>query len=116
MPHFITYLFITILPFIPQLLSSLVVRGAVTLGMGTASFYGVNLIFDSILSKLQSELSGLPSNVINMIALVGIPDAINIALSAGFALLTFKGMSKMGQMRKVVWRKGGDKSPIDWGA
>ncbi|TQP79886.1 DUF2523 domain-containing protein [Vibrio cholerae] len=116
MPHFIAFLFMTILPLAPALLAALATRVAVSIGFGTATYVGVNLIFDRIFDKIQNEVGGLPANVIQMIGLIGITDAINIVMSAAFALLTFKGMNKLGQARTVVWRKPGDKSPIDWSA
>lgn len=116
MPHFIAFLFMTIIPLVPALLSALVVRVTATIGLGSVTYLGLTLVFDKILAKMQSELTGLPANVVQMIGLIGIPDGINTILSAGFALLCFKGMNKLGQARTVVWRKPGDKSPIDWSA
>lgn len=116
MPQIIAFLFLSVIPLLPALIMSVVSRAAIALGFGTAAYGGFNLIFDNILQRLASTSSGLPSEIINMIGLVGIPEAFNIVLSAGFALLVFKGMSRSGNVRNMVWRKPGDKSPMDWGA
>ncbi len=116
MARIIGFLFLTVIPLLPQLISAFVTRAAVSLGFGTATFLGLDSLFDSLISKIQSSTSGLPAEVIQMIGLIGIDDAINIALSAGFALLTFKGLTRMGSARVAVWRKPGDKSPMDWSA
>lgn len=116
MARVISFLFLTIIPLLPSLINAIVVRGAISLGMGTVAFSGIDLIFETVLSELSRLTSGLSSEVIAMIGLVGVADGVNIMLSAGFALLVFKGMNKMGQARRQVWRKPGDKSDIDWGA
>lgn len=110
------FLLLSVLPLLPQLISAIVTRAAISIGFGTATYVGLDMVFTSLIAKLQSSTSGLPTEVIMMIGLIGIDDAINIALSAGFAVLTFKGMTRMGQARKAVWRKPGDNSPYDWGA
>ncbi len=54
-----------------------------------------------------------------MIGLVGIDDALNIMLSAGFTLFVFKGLTAAAgraSVRNSVWRKPGDNSEINWGA
>ncbi|TOK50305.1 DUF2523 family protein [Vibrio parahaemolyticus] len=116
MARILAFLFLTVIPLLPQLISAVLTRAAISLGFGTATFVGLNLLFESVIAKLSASTSGLPAEVIQMIGLIGIDDAFNIMLSAGFALLTFKGLTRAGGARVAVWRKPGDKNPIDWGA
>jgi hypothetical protein len=116
MPKLIAFLFMSVIPLLPQLITSIVSKAAVALGFGTATFFGLNLLFEQVLTKIGASASGLPKEVLMMIGLVGVDDAINIFCSAGVALFTLKGMNAMGKVRTAVWRKPGDKSPIEWGA
>ncbi|WP_027695284.1 DUF2523 family protein [Vibrio litoralis] len=119
MARIIAFLFLTVIPLLPQLITAVVTRAALAVGFGTASYVGFDILFDNVLSTVTDSLSGLPSDIVTMIRLVGIPTGINIALSSGFALLTFKGMSAISgraNIRKRIWRKPGDNSEMDWGA
>lgn len=119
MARIIAFLFLTVIPLLPQLITAVVTRAAIAVGFGTVSYVGFDILFDSIFSTVTDNLSGLPSDIVTMIRLVGITDGINIALSAGFALLSFKGMSAVAgraNIRKRIWRKPGDESDMDWGA
>ncbi|HCE3306100.1 TPA: DUF2523 domain-containing protein [Vibrio parahaemolyticus] len=113
------FLFLTVIPLLPQLIAAVVTRAAVSLGFGTATFFGVDLVFEGVITKLSASTSGLPAEVIMMIGLVGIDDALNIMLSAGFTLFVFKGLTAAAgraSVRNSVWRKPGDNSEINWGA
>lgn len=116
MGRLLSWLFLTALPLMPQLISAIATRVAIAIGFGTASYVGLSSVFDSVLSELSSITSLLPPQVISMIGLIGIPDGINIMLSAGSALLVFKGMNAAGQMRRSVWRKPGSTDPMNWEA
>ncbi|ELB1511291.1 MULTISPECIES: DUF2523 family protein [Vibrio harveyi group] len=119
MAKILGFLFLTVIPLLPQLITAIVTRAAVSLGFGTATFFGVDMVFDSVISKLSSSLSGLPAEIVMMIGLVGIDDALNIMLSAGFTLFVFKGLTAVAgraSIRNSVWRKPGDNSEINWGA
>lgn len=115
MPY-IAMFFAAVFPFLAQFLTASVARIAVAVGFGTATFAGVGLIFDSIIEKINSSGSLLLPHIATFIHLLGIDTALNIIMSAGFALMILKGASRAGDMRKVVWRKPGDKSDVDWGA
>ncbi|HDM8168474.1 TPA: DUF2523 domain-containing protein [Vibrio harveyi] len=116
MARILAFLFMTVLPLLPQLITAIVTRAAISLGFGTAAFMGLGNLFESVIAQVSASSSALPSNVVMMIGLIGLDDAFNIYLSAGFALLVFKGLTRAGGARVAVWRKPGDKSEIDWGA
>ncbi|HIF9120145.1 TPA: DUF2523 family protein [Photobacterium damselae] len=115
MGRLLTFLFTMVLPFAPAVLKSMFSAGAVALGMGTALYTGFNFLFDDIIRQVNSTMGSLPADVLQMMKLMGVSDMLNIYLSGGFALLVYKGM-RNGAMRRQVWRKPGNKDPIDWEA
>ncbi|MBO1271196.1 DUF2523 domain-containing protein [Shewanella sp. 4t3-1-2LB] len=114
--QFFYMLLVSIFPFLAATISAMVARIAVSLGFGTVTYFGVNLIFDKVIERLNSSQNFIYPQVATFIHLLGIDTAINIMLSAGVGLLVLKGVSKTGEMRKSVWRKPGDKTPISWDA
>ncbi|WP_305829481.1 DUF2523 domain-containing protein [Photobacterium leiognathi] len=101
--------------FFPALIGSTVANVATGIGMGTVLFVGFDFAIDSVISKINSNFAGIPADVITMIDLVGLPDALNIMLSGAFTLLVIKGLNNKG-LRKQVWRKPGDKNDMNWEA
>lgn len=115
MPYIAMFL-ASVFPFLAQFLTATVARVAVAIGFGTVTYAGVGLIFDNIIDKINASGGVLSPHIATFIHLLGIDTALNIMMSSGFALLVLKGASKSGDMRKMVWRKPGDKSDVDWGA
>lgn len=106
----------SVFPFFTQFLGATVSRVAVAVGFGTVTFAGVGLVFDAIIAKLNASTVSLAPDIATFIHLLGIDTALNIGMSAGFALMVFKGANRLGDRRSMVWRKPGDKSDVDWGA
>jgi hypothetical protein len=106
----------SVFPYVAQFIGASITRVVVSLGFGTVAFAGVGFIFDTIIDKLNTSTNAVTPLVAQFIHLAGIDTAINILLSAGFALLVLKGTNKAGSMRKQVWRKPGDKSDVSWDA
>ncbi|WAX22038.1 minor head protein [Shewanella phage Dolos] len=106
----------SIFPFLAQFLTASVARVAVALGFGTVTYAGVGFIFDEIISKLNASANFVFPHIATFIHLLGIDTALNIAMSSAVALMVLKGVSKSGYSRQLVWRKPGDKSPVDWSA
>ncbi|AXQ65916.1 MAG: protein of unknown function DUF2523 [Inoviridae sp.] len=115
MQYFFVFL-ASVVPFFAQFLTASVARVAVAVGFGTVAYAGVGLIFDSIIQKLNASTNLLSPHIATFIHLLGIDTALNIIMSAGFALMVLKGANKAGDIRKSVWRKPGDKSDVDWSA
>ncbi|MFA0156108.1 DUF2523 family protein [Vibrio sp. 10N.261.46.A3] len=95
-------------------LGATVTRAAISLGFGTVVYQGVGFIFDTVIAQVNSSMGDLPYILVQFVHLLGIDTAINIGLSAGFALMVLKGMSSNMSLRKQVWRKGGDNSTSEW--
>jgi hypothetical protein len=114
--HYIFIFLASVFPFLAQFLTATVARVAVAAGFGTVAYMGVGLIFDGIITKLNASTNVLTPHIATFIHLLGIDTALNIIMSAGFALMVLKGANKAGDIRKSVWRKPGDKSDVEWGA
>ena len=76
-----------------------VVLGA--LGIGFASFTGVDLLLDSFMAQINTQRNSLPAIVAHFLHLMGVDDAINIMFSASAAILTLKGIVG-GKLTKFV--------------
>ncbi|MDH0448709.1 MULTISPECIES: DUF2523 family protein [Shewanella] len=115
--QFIPLLLASIFPFLGQFITASVARIGVAIGFGTVTYAGVGFIFDEIINRLNASASSIIfPHIATFIHLLGIDTALNIAMSSGVALMVLKGVSKSGYSRQLVWRKPGDKSPVDWSA
>ncbi|AXH76363.1 MAG: protein of unknown function DUF2523 [Inoviridae sp.] len=95
----------SLVPFFIRFIGASAVATITSMGVGFITFTGLHVLVDHVLEKLQSSLTGLPSVIVSFIGLTGIDTAINIVLSAAFALLVLKGVTKSGSLTNQVWRK-----------
>ncbi len=63
-------------------LSSFVLKLFTTLGIGIFTYYGLSTLIDNFLSLLQPMIVGLPSYILDLFALAGVPEALSIISSA----------------------------------
>ncbi|AXH77773.1 MAG: protein of unknown function DUF2523 [Inoviridae sp.] len=104
-------------PYFIRFIGASLVSVVSSIGVGFITFTGLNSLIDHVISKLQGSLTGLPNLIVNFISLTGIDTAVNICLSAAFALMMLKGMSKVGSLTNQVWRKPSSKiSTGSWDA
>ena len=68
----------------------LLLRG---LGAGVVTYYGLDLLVDFLGDKLQENFDGMPAAMFQIMSLMGIPQAINIALSFITTIMVIKGIS-----------------------
>jgi len=97
--------FASIVPILGSLISGMAVQGLVSVGVGVLTFTGMQSLFDYAMDAMINYFSGLPSDLIQLLGLMGVDLALNIVFSAGVTLLTIKGMSKAGSFSRQVWRK-----------
>lgn len=71
-------------------------RVLVGLGIGVVSYVGLDAVFNQILVNAQSNWSAIPSGVANMMAIVGINDAIGIVFGALTTRLAMIQLKKLG--------------------
>lgn len=64
------------------LVTPLVRRVLIALGVGIVTYTGYSAVIDSIKAHIVSEMSGLTGNALQIITLYGLPDAIGIILGA----------------------------------
>lgn len=87
-----------ILTFIVTVLPGLLWFVLRTLGVGVVSYVGLDIVMDQLSSWILTNMDGLPSDALNLIALSGVDVSVKIVISAyvtGFsiqsALGSFKG-------------------------
>lgn len=63
-------------------LSSFVLKLFTVLGVGIFTYVGLWNLVDGFLNLLQPMLSGLPSYILDILAIAGVPEALTIVCSA----------------------------------
>lgn len=76
-----------------------VILGA--LGIGYASFTGIDLLLDSLMTQLNTQKNSLTAITAQFLHLMGIDDGMNIIFSSSAAILTLKGIVG-GKLTKFV--------------
>ena len=69
-------------------------RGLAALGMGVVSVTGVTSVFDSVRDQIISNLNGAPLDMLQMMGLAGIWEALGMVFGATTAALSWVAMSK----------------------
>jgi hypothetical protein len=73
---------------IASLVPSLVGRVLAALGMGLVTVTGLTAVSAALLSYLHNAVGGVPADILNILALCGLDDALNILIGAITARLT----------------------------
>jgi uncharacterized protein DUF2523 len=81
-------------------------RVVIALGFSLVTFAGVSVGVNAATALIVSNWAGLPSDVVGVLELMKIPDAINVILSAWVGALGVKGLTAAGQLKRAVWRPG----------
>ena len=105
MGFILTFIVSSIVP-----LAWLLLRG---LGAGVVTYYGLDLLVDHLGDRLQENFDGMPVAMFQMMSLMGIPQAINTALSFITTLMVIKGISYFnGRPKKSIsfWKGFGGAS------
>lgn len=63
-------------------LSNFVLKLFTVLGVGIFTYVGLSTLVDGFLNLLQPMLSGLPSYILDILAIAGVPEALTIVCSA----------------------------------
>jgi len=63
-------------------LSSFLLKLFTTLGIGIFTYIGLSELVDGFLSLIQPMMSGLPSYLLNLLAIAGVPEALSLICSA----------------------------------
>jgi len=83
------------------------------LGLGVASYIGINLLLEQAKDYIFAQSSALIPQVAGVLGLAKIDVAVNIYLAAVMTSFIMKGLNKGGDsMRKQVWRAPNDGSGV----
>jgi hypothetical protein len=81
-------------------------RVLVALGISAVSLIGVSAVMGVITDAVITNYSGLPADVIAVMKIAKLPNAINIIISAYTASLTIRGLTSAGSMQRILWKPG----------
>jgi hypothetical protein len=79
---------------------------AVFLGLTVVTYAGVSIAINTAITALKSEYAGLPADLLNMMALAKVPNALSVILSAFLIRLAMMGLTSAGAMKRILWRPG----------
>lgn len=80
-------------------LPGIVYKVLVGLGVGTATYVLGDFALDVVYQQIQSQLSGLPADMLSLVKMSGIPDALSILFGALSARVTY---SSLGVSKKTM--------------
>lgn len=72
----------------------LVKRALVAVGIGTVSYVGASLALNQLLGAAKSALSGLSADVVQILALGGVFEAMSIIAGGMVAALSYQALKK----------------------
>lgn len=71
---------------------TIVGRVLVALGVGVVTYTGVQVGIDSLLSNLDSAVSGVPADILGLLGFMRVGEAMNIIISAMSARMLLNGL------------------------
>ena len=86
-----------------SILVPMLVRAGIALGVGTVTYLGVKALVDSAKANIQSQFAGFTSDMLDVISVMRVDDAITVIFSAIVARLSIKGLTAAGAISKVKW-------------
>ena len=82
----------------------LVVKVLVGLGVGFVTYQGMNFLLESMFDLAIDQFSGMPANMIQILALCNVDKYLTIISSAFTIRLTISGMNSAGAITKLTSR------------
>ena len=80
-------------PIIAWALGSFVLRLFTTLGIGVFTYFGLESLVSNTINAIQPALSSVPSGVIELLAIAGVPEALSVITSAALTAAAIKSAS-----------------------
>jgi hypothetical protein len=87
-------------------LKPLLTRALIALGFSLVSFTGITIGFNAVWNTASASWSGLPVDVLTVLTMMKIPNALNVIVSAYAGALAVKGLTAAGSLKRAVWRPG----------
>jgi hypothetical protein len=84
----------------------LLTRAVIALGFSLVTYTGVAVGYNAATTFIANSYAGIPADVVGVLALMRVPDAINVVLSAWIGALGVRGLTAAGQLKRAVWRPG----------
>lgn len=72
------------------------------LGIGAVAFSGIDALWSSVQSEIWSNLGSTSASVLAVLGMARVDDAIKVVLSAGSAVMVWKGLNAAGVITR--WR------------
>ena len=104
MPALLMFLATSVLPFIPSIMRGLASYVAVAVGFSLVSYVGAGAAIDKFRDYIQNNIDGLPTSILALVNLSGLPESINAILTCIVFSMTLSGLMKS-QGYKPSWRK-----------
>ncbi|BDU37177.1 DUF2523 domain-containing protein [Vibrio nigripulchritudo] len=111
MPYLITFFATVIVPLIPSIIRGLVSYVAVSVGFSLVAYTGVSLAIDQLVGHIQSNIDSLSSEVMAIVAMSGLPEAINATITCMVFSFTLNGMMGATGYRPR-WRRPSDPNAL----
>jgi hypothetical protein len=89
-----------------EFLKPMAKRLLVILGVTAVSYVGVGALMDLVKDQVAANWTSLPEDVVAVLGIMKIPQAINVVLSAYTTKLTVMGLDGAGVLKRVLWRPG----------
>lgn len=99
MPPFIVAWLLALGPILTNAIS----RVAIAFGVGFVVYSGLDVVLDQVKSVATSSYGALPANVVSMLGLLRVDQALNLMLSAVSVRFVLEGMTG-GGLRKVIFK------------
>lgn len=100
MPGFIVAWLLALGP----IFTNAIARVALAFGVGFAVYSGLDVALDQVKAVALSSYSGLPANVVSMLGLLRVDQALNLILSAVSVRFVLEGLTG-GGLRKMVFKE-----------
>lgn len=92
----VVFFFMMLAPFAVQFLAAL--------GFGVVTYVGLDLIINQVETQIETQMSRLPADLVQVFSYVGVDEAVTIVISFATAKLAYNGFNN-GQQSRIQWSK-----------
>jgi len=83
--------------------TALVTRILLGIGIGIVTYLGVQALWDSAQAAIWSNLGSVSGNILTLLVMARVDDALAVVLSAGSSKLILKGLTAAGSLKVLRW-------------
>jgi len=84
--------------------TALVTRVLLGIGFGVVTYLGVQAMWESLQAGIWDSLGQVSANVMTILVMARVDDALAIVLSAGTAKLVLRGLTAAGALKFARWK------------